>query len=151
MDEQGYSETIRFGVNSDTSKSDLRRYKLIKSEAQLARNASSYIALIRWDNRDSFRVAVFFLKTPRLTLRINSGCAARKALFAASLSLSSIAVSTFLRNVRTRFRRLAFITDFRPSRLTRFLADVVFAMDFPLKRPTVVGHILPLVKELELI
>lgn len=59
-------------------------------------------ALMRADNRDSFRATVLAWMTPLPDARCISGCAARSAAAAADLSPPAIAASTFLTNVRMR-------------------------------------------------
>jgi hypothetical protein len=64
-------------------------------------------ALIRADNRDSFRATVFAWITPFPDARCISGCASRKALVATDLSPLAIAISTFFTKVRMRDFRAA--------------------------------------------
>ena len=108
--------------------------------------AKNQIALIRRDNREILRDAAFLFTTPRVTPRINSGCADLRAAFAASISPVSIAISTLLMNVRMRLRRLILVAVLLSSRRTRFFADDVFAIGFPLKRSLVLRGKLPGVK-----
>tara|TARA_B100001179_G_C18595238_1_gene406905 strand:+ start:844 stop:1173 length:330 start_codon:yes stop_codon:yes gene_type:complete len=79
-------------------------YFLIKQEVtNLVEFKVSYlIAFIRADKRDNLREAVFLLKTPFETPRINSGCAARNASSAPWASELDRASSTFLMKVRMR-------------------------------------------------
>src|SRR5437868_15003083 len=60
---------------------------------------------MRAARRDSLRATVFLCITPFVVARCNSGCAALKADCATVLSPVSIALSTFLTNVRTRLNR----------------------------------------------
>lgn len=86
---------------------------------------------MRAERRDNLRAAVFRCKTPLCTPRIISGSAARKAASACSLLPSAIASSTFLTNVRIRPTRARFtMVLFRVCRI-RFLADALFAIDYP--------------------
>jgi hypothetical protein len=111
-----------------------------------AEQAKNQIALIRRDRREILRDAAFLFTTPRVTPRINSGCADLSAAFAASLSPVSIAVSTLLIKVRMRLRRLMLVAVLRSSRRTRFFADDVLAIGFPLKRALVLRGKSPGVK-----
>src|SRR5947199_3770006 len=72
---------------------------------------------MRAARRDSLRATVFLCITPFVVARCSSGCATLKADCAVALSPVSIALSTFLTNVRTRLKR---------ERLTtvRFSADL---------------------------
>src|SRR5258708_7755288 len=64
-------------------------------------------ALMRADNRDSFRATVLECTMPLPEARCISGCAARNASAATDLSPLAIATSTFLTKVRMRDFRAA--------------------------------------------
>ena len=86
---------------------------------------------MRADRRDTLRAAVFFLRTPLVTPRMISGCAACRAACAALLSPVAMVSSTFFTHVRMRLRRLRFTAVCRSVCRTRFFAEAIFAMIFP--------------------
>src|SRR5690606_33291419 len=91
--------------------------------------------LMRRDRRESLRAAVLLWNRPLLTPRCSSGCAVWKAACAADLSPPAIAISTFLRKVRMRERRMPLISARRALRRIRFSADLWFAILFLVHRP----------------
>jgi hypothetical protein len=86
-------------------------------------------AFTRAESRESLRETMFAFSTPLVTARCNSGCAARKAACAASLSPLATAASMFRMAVCTRdFRALLRAVRFAVCRM-RLRADAMFAMD----------------------
>src|SRR5207248_4569458 len=81
-------------------------------------------ALMRAARRDSLRATVFLCITPFVVARCSSGCATLKADCAVALSPVSIALSTFLTNVRTRLKRERLTTVRFSVCRRRFSADL---------------------------
>ena len=89
------------------------------------------MALTRAFMRETVREAIFLLKTPRETPRINSDCATLRAALAAAWSPEATTASTFFKKVRTRERRAALIRARVMLVRTRFFAWGELAMDPP--------------------
>lgn len=116
--------------SNDSGKKNAPASRGVSSNVKVAYAA---IALMRADRRDSFLETVFLWKTPRVTPRCISGCAAFRAERASSTLPPSIADSTFLINVRILLRRLL-LTSLKASfRRIRFFADLWLAILAPLQ------------------
>src|SRR5438105_968203 len=79
---------------------------------------------MRAARRDSLRATVLLCITPFVVARCSSGCATLKADCATALSPVSIALSTFLTNVRTRLKRERLTTVRFSVCRRRFSADL---------------------------
>src|SRR5690606_11042748 len=85
-------------------------------------------AFTRAASREILRLAVFLWRTPRLTPRMISGCAARSFSCAAAGSPAAIASSTLRMKVRIRERRALFTAVRRRVWRARLRDDGVLAM-----------------------